>query len=73
MQREVVELGIDIPGAVIGIPSVEVCPQLCLKCWHRGEQIGTEGLLGEGLLAVHPPDLVVLVVIQKPVPLLTHE
>lgn len=73
MQRKVIELGVDVPGAVVGIPGIVVSPEFGLVTRHRGEQIGAQGFLGEFLLAVHAPDVVVLVVIEKPVPALADE
>lgn len=72
MQQKVVELCIDIPRAVVLVPSVIVGPELGLKRGHGRQQLRADGLLGEPLPALQPPDVVVLDA-EKAMPLLADE
>lgn len=73
MEGEVIELCVDVPGAIAGIPSIVVSPELGLEGRHRGEEVRAEQALVEPLPAVHQPDVVVLVVVEASVPLFAHE
>ena len=72
VQGEAVLLDVDIVARVAGIPGVIEGSQLGLVSGDRAKKAGLESLLGQFPDAVHPPHIVVLV-IEKSVPILTHE
>jgi hypothetical protein len=72
MQREPVGFHVNVPRTVVRVPGVVEGAQFGLVGGHRGEQLGAERLLGELADAVHPPDVVVLVV-EEAVPVLADE
>ena len=72
VQGKAVLLDVDIVARVAGIPGVIEGSQLGLVSGDRAEKAGLESLLGQLPDAVHPPHIVVLV-IEKSVPILTHE